>query len=236
MVAAGQVSLLMTRPLGVRAVTNPTAPTGADDPETLDDARGNAPLTVLTLDRIVSVRDFEDFAAAFAGVGKAQAAVLWNGERRLVHLTVAGAGGAAVPEGSALLDHLRAAVDAARHVDQPVVVASYEPLAFGLAAGVVVDPAHRDEDVLAAVAAALLAAFSFEARGFGQGVTTAEVLAVMQAVPGVVAVDLDALGGHDPFASPRLLARAARWEGGALRPAELLTVDPAGLTLTAKAP
>jgi hypothetical protein len=236
MVEAGQISLLLTRPLGVKGVTNPTAPTGAADPETLDDARSNAPLTVLTLDRVVSVQDFEDFAAAFAGVGKAQATVLWNGERRLVHLTVAGADGAAVPEDAALYANLRAALDAARHVDQEVRVASYDALSFAVGARVVVDDAYVATDVLVAVEAALLTAFSFAARGFGQAVTLGEILAVMQAVTGVVAVDLDALGGRDPFAFPRLPARTARWEGGVIRPAELLTIDPAGLILTATAP
>ncbi len=51
---------------------------------------------MLTLDRIVSLRDFEDFARAFAGIGKAQATWLWDGERRLVHLTVAASNGGAV--------------------------------------------------------------------------------------------------------------------------------------------
>ena len=65
-------------PPGIRTVNNPLAASAAA-PENLDDARTNAPLTVLTLDRIVSLRDFEDFSRAFAGVGKAQAVQLWNG-------------------------------------------------------------------------------------------------------------------------------------------------------------
>ncbi len=39
MVKANQLSLLMTRPLGVKGVTNPLAPTGAADPETRDQAK-----------------------------------------------------------------------------------------------------------------------------------------------------------------------------------------------------
>ncbi len=235
LVDADQISLLLTRPLGVKGVTNPTAPAGAADPEPLAAARTNAPLTVLTLDRIVSVRDYEDFAAAFAGVGKARADVLWSGERRLVHLTVAGSGGAEVLEGSVVHDNLRAAIDGARPPEEDVVVAGFEGVGFGLEAGVTVDPAHRPEDVLAAVEAALALAFSFEARSFAQGATTSEVLAVMQRVPGVVAVDLDLLDGADPFRRPRLPAFPARWEGGAMRPAQLLTLDPGRLLLTPRA-
>ena len=69
-----------------------------------------------------------------------------------------------------------------------------------------------------------------------QDVTTAEVLAAMQNVAGVVAVDLDLLDGVDPFTVPRLTARPARWEGGAIQPAELLTLDPGGLVLTTRTP
>jgi hypothetical protein len=42
MLKAGQLSLLMSRPLGVRSVTNPIEPNGADDPEGGDGARGQA--------------------------------------------------------------------------------------------------------------------------------------------------------------------------------------------------
>ncbi|PAP76014.1 putative baseplate assembly protein [Rubrivirga marina] len=236
LVDAGQISLLMTRPFGVKDVTNPEAPTGADDPEKLADARDNAPLTVLTLDRVVSVQDVEDYARAFAGIGKAGATVLWSGERQVVHLTVAGAAGAEVVEGSDLFTSLIGSLDAARHVHAEIVVSPFAPRPFGLEAVVAVDPAALADDVLAAVEAALVAAFSFEARAFGQSVSTAEVLAAMQAVEGVVFVDLESLDGADPFANPWLVARPARWEGGAIRPAELLTVDPDRIDLTATSP
>ena len=99
MVKAGQLILLMDRPHGVRSVINPTGATGAEDREVLDDARINAPTKVLTLDRIVSVKDFEDFAVAFSGIGKAQAIWLWNGESRIVHLTISRADGEELVEG-----------------------------------------------------------------------------------------------------------------------------------------
>ena len=73
-VPADSLSLLQIRPLGVRSVTNPLSASGAADPEARDQARSNAPVTVLTLERIVSLQDYEDFTRAFAGVGKVQAA------------------------------------------------------------------------------------------------------------------------------------------------------------------
>jgi hypothetical protein len=73
LVKAGQLTSLLTRPLGIKSLANPEEATGAQDRESLDDARTNAPLTVLTLDRTVSLQDYEDFSRAFAGIAKALA-------------------------------------------------------------------------------------------------------------------------------------------------------------------
>ncbi len=236
-VAAGQLTLLMSRPLGLKEAINPLPATGAADPELLDAARGNAPLTVLTLDRIVSVRDFEDAARAFAGIGKAQADVLWNGERRLVHLSVAGAGGAALPADAEVLGNLAAAVDAMRQADQEVRIAPCEALAFGVQAQIVVDPAFVPAVVLQACRDALLAGWSFEAREIGAGASVAELLAQLQAVDGVTGAVITAFDGRDPLLFPRLFAARARWDaaGARLLPAQLLTIDAARIDLTERA-
>ncbi len=234
MVKEKQIALLLTRTLGLKGVTNPVAPAGAADPETLDDARDNAPLTVLTFDRIVSLRDFEDYARAFAGVGKAAAVELWDGERRLVHVTVAGADGGEVAEGSDLRDNLIESIDGARHADLPVVLDSFEPLSFDLAAKIVVEEDYIAEEVLAAVEERLLDLFSFARRAFAQVVTAGEVTAAMQSVEGVTAVDLDALyfTGSARTLNARLAAFPARWSAGAILPAQLLTVNAEGIFLT----
>ena len=95
-----------TPQLGVNKVTNPLDTAGTADPETMDKARENAPFTVLTLDRIVSIKDFENFTRAFAGIGKACAEVLWNGEQQEVYITIAGTNGEAVDEHSDLYKNL----------------------------------------------------------------------------------------------------------------------------------
>ncbi len=232
LVKAETITTLMSRPLGLKAAMNPIPATGAGDPEKLADARTNAPLTVLTLDRIVSVRDFEDFARAFAGIGKAQASLLWNGERQIVHLTVAGAEGQTVEPASASFRNLLAGIDAARHADQLVRVSPHTALLFTISARVATDPDRVREEVIAAVKAALRGSFAFEARAFGQGVTASEVLTVMQNVHGVVAVDLESLDGRNPIRHPNIPARAAYWDSTAIKGAELLLIDPDGITLT----
>src|SRR5262249_17972748 len=67
-VKGGQLTLLLTRPLGVKSVTNPAPSAGAQDPQSLENARSNGPVTVLTLDRIVSLQDYQDFARNFSGI------------------------------------------------------------------------------------------------------------------------------------------------------------------------
>ena len=232
MLKAGQISTLMTRPLGVKEVNNPLASTGADNPQKLDKARRNAPLTVLTFDRIVSLSDYEDFASAFAGIGKAQSAIVWDGEQRLVHITVAGADGGLVT--SDLYKYLVDGIDAARHPNHRVKVDSYKRLTFNVKANVRVDSSYIVPDVLASVKAALVKAFSFEKRSFGQVVTASQVQAIMQKVKGVMALDLDHLylTSQAAHLHTRLPENMADWEVSLNNPARLLTVNPQGITLT----
>jgi predicted phage baseplate assembly protein len=245
-VGACSLTLMKTRPFGVRSVTNPTDASGADDPENLDDARENAPLTALTLDRIVSLQDFEDFARAFAGIGKAQAVALWNEETELVHITVADADGDEVSKTSDLFKNLRDAVNKARDPLRAVEIGSFQPRYFELDAKVWPDPVYKWEDVKREIESALLEEFSFTKRAFGQPVTMAEVLSVIHAVEGVVAVDVEklyALGETGlPVGVPLstvLPARRARPNPAptAARPqrflpAEILLINESGITLT----
>lgn len=233
-VDADTLTILKNRPKGLKSVTNPLAAKGAADPETLADARINAPVTVLTLDRLVSESDYEDFARATAGIGKAQAVRLWDGRRWWVHLTLATAEGAELLPTDALYQSLVADIQARRDPVQRVLFDTFTPPAFRLRGTLRVDPACVPEEVLEAVHSALRAAFSFEARAFGQPVTGAEILAVCHRVDGVVAVDLDALwrdGEEVPDeastspASWVLPAHKARWEGG-VEQAELLLLHP----------
>ena len=89
-VRAGTLTNPRTRPVGLRRVTNPGPASGGADPEAADQTRASAPNTVRTFGRVVSLRDFEDAALQVAGVGKARAAAVWDGEEQVVQLTVAG--------------------------------------------------------------------------------------------------------------------------------------------------
>jgi hypothetical protein len=232
-VRANQLTLLLTQPLGVRSVTNPLPAAGGEDPESLESIRRGGPLAALTLGRVVSLADYRDFAAAFPGVAKAEATWVWDGHTRGIALTLAGVDGQAVPPDGPTAARLRAALDAARDRLYPVHLRNHRPVAFQLAAGVLVAADREPEAVLAAVRKALAERFGFDARALGQDVTLAEVVAAVHSVPGVVAANVTALyrPGNPAVPNPRLAA--ARPEPGtgfdALQGAELLVLDPTSL-------
>ncbi len=232
----------MTRPVGLRAVTNPLPTSGAEDPETLETARQNAPVTVKTLGRIVSLADYEDFARAFGGIAKAKVTSLWDGARTVVHLTIAGANGTTLGPLDATYQNLVAAIDAARPRGQPIRIDSAAVVQFLVDAEVWVHPDYLAETVLAAVRAALEAAYSFDARAFAAPVAASEIVALAQSIDGVEGVALQRcyrLPGPvvvtDPV-EPLLLAAPARFEAGVYQKAELLTLTSANLTLREATP
>jgi hypothetical protein len=233
-----QLTLMATRPLGVRGTTNPVDASDAVDSESGGDIRRNAALPIHTLDRIVSLQDYEDFARAFTAVAKALASWTFDGNRRGVLLTVAGPDGAAIASDSVTFTNLSAAIANAGDPAVPVRIVSFQPAFFLVGAAVGVDPSAAGAAVLAAVEAALRGAFGFAARAFGEPVAKSKVIATMQAVDGVVAVDLvtfrrtDVTRGDGPSALPALLAAAVPQPGAdATTGAELLALDPRPVSL-----
>ena len=239
-VDAGRIMLLPVRPIGVRGVTNPLPADGATGPETRDEIRRNAALTMLTLDRIVSLQDYEDFARAFAGVAKAMASWSWLGRTRGVFVTVAGAGGAVLDTGSPTFLNLLAAMRKAGDPQVPLRVQSYRRAFFRVGATVTVEPGWETGTVLAGVEAALRGAFGFDARAFGQPVALSAVIGTIQGAPGVRAVEVRTFGRTDDpgeGVAASILAAAAPVPGseGAPLAAELLTLDPRPLDLAGAA-
>jgi len=194
-VDAGQISLLVTRPLGVKAVINPLPATGGADRESRDQARRNLPISVTALDRLVSVQDFEDFARTFAGIGKASAQRFASDGAEFVHLTIAGVEDIPIDGNSDLIRNLLRSLQLNGDPLLPVVVATRELITAVLSAEVRVTPSYLWEDVSAAVRQALLVAFGFDSRELGQSLWLSEVYAVIQAVDGVDYVSVKTFGG-----------------------------------------
>jgi hypothetical protein len=169
------------------------------------------------------LRDYESFAAAFSGIGKALATWAWSGTRREVVVTIAGAQGETF--GPTNVTRL-ALFGALRHAGDPFVplrVVSYRKAELRVVARVRTEADRDSALVLAAVRGAVEASFSFPARGFGQALALSEVVAVMQNVPGVLFVDLDLL--HRTALPPSRQERIAPQAPDGNAGAELVTIS-----------
>ncbi|SFF76490.1 putative baseplate assembly protein [Novosphingobium sp. CF614] len=242
MLKAGQLSQPLQRPAGFAGVVNPLPTGGAEDPESLDAARANAPVTVRAMERIVSLADVADYARAFAGIGKADAALVRDGTWRSIVLTIADTGGGMPAAGDTLFDNLEESIAAVRsggdYAGQrhglPITLAGYRARGFALRSELILASDAVAATVLAAARAALLQAFGFAARQFAQPASLAEASAVLHGVGGVRAARftrfhrLDQPAGVAPVLPSAMAGRLGNgWQG-----AELLTLDPDQLVLT----
>ncbi|MBX9403060.1 putative baseplate assembly protein [Lysobacter sp. BMK333-48F3] len=194
-VRAKQVSLLVSRPLGIKDVVNPLPASGGAERETAALIRENAPRSLAALDRLVSLSDYADFTRMFAGIAKAEAARLSDGMREQVHITVAGVDDMPLDPNSDLYRNL---LQALRELGDPglsVQVAMRERIALVLQARLRLQAGHRWEPVASAVRARLLERFGFEQRALAQPALLCELVAAMQSVRGVDWVDVDSFGG-----------------------------------------
>ena len=234
-VDAEKLTQLLLPPLGVKSVSNPLAAEGGADPEQADDARQSMPLTTRTLGRAVSVLDYEDYARGYSGIAKAQARVLDLPGGRTVAITIAGPDGAPITAASPTWINLLGALRSNGDPHVPVALLGHQASTFHLGLRIKRDPAYDIKTVLASVEDTLRDQYSFAKRALSQPVQQSEVIAVVQGVPGVVAVDITRLyGGTRPpdqtvpgTAQVRLLASQMRVESGVAQPAELLTLDAA---------
>ena len=232
----GVLTTLLQKPLGVTEVTNPEPATGGADPEVIGDARQNAPLTVLTLDRAVSVQDYRDYARAFAGVAKAHALWLASGPSRGIYITLAGVDGALIPAGSSTYSNLMKSLRRYGDPMLPLSLVNYTPASFALGMAVRINEEAQRETVLDDLETRLREHFSFANRDFGQNVSQDEVLAVAHGVDHVEAVRITRLYRIGPGATDTVEPIiAAQLPVASLtvppEPAELLTLSPAPIEM-----
>ena len=230
-VDANQTSQLTTRPLGVTGVSNPLATTGGADRDSRDQGRRNAPVAVAALDRLVSVRDYADFARSFAGIGKAAATQLSDGHRQIVFLTIAGTDGAPNDPNSDLLLNLSQAFDQIGDPNLPIQAAACEIMLLVIDATVGVLDGYQWQSVAPQVKSTLLDTFGFDKRDLGQSVFLSEVIRAIQQVAGVAYVDVTALDSisETDTATPDALKAKIDQIAGAGSPNQQIPVRSAGL-------
>jgi hypothetical protein len=235
MVAAGQLSLPLDRPQGLQTVTNPGPATGGADPASPADARQSAPLPTLTLGRVVSLEDYQNFALGFAGIAMALATWTWFGSTRGIFLTLAGEGGTPLDASDQVVVNLMQAYQDYGLPNMPVLPVSYVPQNFEIGMQVMVDsPTYDPAIVIPQVWQALTAAFAFGQLAPGQSVAASQAISIAQQITGVVAVTLSAFnlkgGTSGPVAN--LLCASGPVPGSASNGwqaagAQVLLLDPA---------
>ncbi|MGH9882394.1 MAG: putative baseplate assembly protein, partial [Pyrinomonadaceae bacterium] len=194
-VKADQVSLLQTKPLGVKSVINPLKASGGADKEDRDTARENAPLAVMALDRLVSLPDYSDFTRTFAGIAKASGRRLSDRRRQFIHLTIAGVDDIPIDPVSDLYRNLIEALRNLGDASVPVQVDSRELIILVLSARIRLQQDYLWDPVVLEVRTALFDKFGFRKRALGQPALLCEIISCIQAIEGVAYVDVDSFGG-----------------------------------------
>jgi hypothetical protein len=184
--AAGSLTVVLNPMPGLRGVRNPVAVGGGADPDPPDKVRRQAPRSLLTFDRAVSVDDFEAVAAQTPGVTRARAAVTFDPLAQRRGLTVW------VGDDQAAVDNVRAAFAAKADPNRPPSVVAARAVVMTLSLTVVFDPRRDAQAVRDAVRAALVdpdaGLLGVNVVGIGQVFYDSQVHAACLAVPGVVAV------------------------------------------------
>ncbi|MGE0691308.1 MAG: hypothetical protein AB7O87_12035 [Candidatus Nitrosocosmicus sp.] len=185
-----QLTILVDRPLGLKGVTNPLPSRGGVDPEATDSARSNLSLPINALERIVSLTDFEDFARAFTGIGKAKASKLKLNDEELVHLTVA-------PNDMALLgiqqdyQNLKDNINFYKDFTSKFMVGECIDKVFNISAKILVSSDYLFEKVRDNVIELLRERYSFSSMSLSESVPSSMVIGLIESIDGVEAVDLD---------------------------------------------
>lgn len=205
-VKAKQITSVVTKPLGVKEVVNPLPASGGAGREELDQARRNAPLAVMALDRLISVRDYGDFARTYAGIAKADASRLSDGRRQLVHLTVAGSDDIPISTTSDLYLNLRQALLQSGDPYQSLELAVRRLKLMVISARVRLLPDYLWASVEPKIRSALLDKFNFDRRELSQDAFPSDAQSVIQAQAGVAYVDLDVFDAVSEDTSPQVLA------------------------------
>jgi hypothetical protein len=169
----------------VETVRQPLPATGGNDMEGLESLRKNAPATLLTLERAVSLADFHYLVTSQSSVWQAKAIARPTGlgRNQKIEVVVVPAGGG---ELGTLAETLTDFILAHAVPGLEVTVTAYQHRTFALEVLVTVDStAYNPEEVAAAVKSDLEETFSLQKRKLSQDLFLSEVYQVVETVTGV---------------------------------------------------
>jgi predicted phage baseplate assembly protein len=184
--AAGSLTVVLQPQPGLRAVRNPVPVGGGADPDPPDKVRQQAPRSVLTFNRAVSIDDYEVIAAQAPGVVRAKAAVAFDPLAQRPRITVW------VGDDQGAVDAAKAAFAATADPNRLPNVVAAKARVLTLSLTIVFEPRREPKTVLDAVHNALVypdkGLFGVNVVHIGEVFYDSQVYAACLAVPGVVAV------------------------------------------------
>jgi predicted phage baseplate assembly protein len=238
-VGAGAVSLVRSGPPGAVRVTNPLPADGGTLSEPASHIRVRAPRSLLALNRVVSLTDYQSYAQVFPGIGLCRGESIDTGSSRTLALSVTATDNTLPSDG--LLADLRSAIVAARAGDAPFQILAYRPAPFHLHVHVTPDGSIDPAQVSASVRGALVKRLALRSAQFRRTVTAAAIVTAAESIAGVLDAEVLALyRAPGPVMREQVLRpQLAQWNTTAARidAEELLYLElPDGLLIHMRSP
>ena len=151
-----------------------------------------APITVRTIDRAVTLQDYQDLALSYAGIAKANVQSVRIDGRKVIDLVVATTGG--LPLSVPLHDSLSAFLQDNSSPTQLVLIRDYQPVPVRLSLEVHVLPNFLRPETGVRVQQSLGSGFAadgtkgyfnFDLRGLGEALYLSDIYARVEAIEGV---------------------------------------------------
>ena len=226
----------------IDSVEQPFSTTGGSNLEEITSLRENAPASLLTLERAVSINDFKYLATSHSSVWQANAflrnthpndsEIAVFAREETIEVVVVPSGGGDLGELSGTLTSF---IEEHSLPGVRVAVSSYVPLLFELNITVRVKSAQYDpEIVVAEVRSALLEEFSLERRKLGHSLYKSEVFQVVEEVEGVENSACELLPlNHSALTDPvkEIVSENGAIKGYTPGPTQVIHLDSSGIGL-----
>jgi predicted phage baseplate assembly protein len=195
-VATGGIAQLIDNLDGLQSVSNPQPASGGADQENISQIRVNAPNSVRTFGRAVSLADYAAVALSYPGIAKATASWVHRDEnlkavpQPYIALTLATADRVPLAQQPNLKSKLRSFLDARRDPNIPLRILDFSAVFIDVALSIDIDERSPHQATLTSVQSALDPAvptgyFSFDRLNFGESIHLSALYAAVQAIQGV---------------------------------------------------